>query len=443
MCTLALATVLIITANTSFAQGMSVNATGAAANASAMLDVASTSKGVLVPRMTGAQKWAISSPATGLMIFQTDSTSGFYYYTGSAWSAVGGSSLPSGSAGTVLYNNGSSWVSSGTGSNGQFLSLISGVPTWITLPFYYISALSGANGTVSPVGISALIPGASLVYTLTPSTGYHVDTVKVDGSSVGAVNTYTFTSVSAVHTISATFAINTYSIVASSGANGTVTPSGTTTVNYGSSPVYTITPSSGYYVSGVTVDGACIGQLTSDTFSFVTANHTISATFSTLGVGMSYGGGVIAYILQSCDPGYSSTTVHGLIAAPSDQSSGIQWYNGSFTYTTAGGAAIGTGQANTTAIVAHQGSGSYAASLCDNLTLGGYSDWYLPSLDELNKLYLNRIAIGGFASAGYWSSSEYPSPFVNNLAFNQFFFNGTTGLNSKAATYCVRAVRSF
>ena len=72
----------------SFTQGVGVNESGAAADASAILDVSSTTKGLLVPRMTQTQRNAISSPATGLLIFQTDNTPGYYYYTGSAWTAL-------------------------------------------------------------------------------------------------------------------------------------------------------------------------------------------------------------------------------------------------------------------------------------------------------------------------------------------------------------------
>jgi hypothetical protein len=66
----------------SFSQGLGVNSTTSVADTSAILDVSSTTKGMLVPRMTSAQRTAISLPATGLIVYQTDGTSGFYYNSG-------------------------------------------------------------------------------------------------------------------------------------------------------------------------------------------------------------------------------------------------------------------------------------------------------------------------------------------------------------------------
>ena len=146
---------------------------------------------------------------------------------------------------------------------------------------YTIVASSGANGSMTPAGTTQVPYGGSQVYAIAGNTGYHVADVLVDGSSVGAVTTYTFTSVTvATHTISATFALDTYVLTASSGTNGSVTPAGTTNVSYGGSQTYAITAEAHYHVADVLVDGASVGAVTSYTFTNVVANHTISATFA-------------------------------------------------------------------------------------------------------------------------------------------------------------------
>jgi hypothetical protein len=73
-------------------------------NNSAVLDIQSNSKGVLLPRLLEVQRNAISSPATGLLVFQSDGVSGFYFYDGTTWQLLGGSSNSSsgGSDGNTL-----------------------------------------------------------------------------------------------------------------------------------------------------------------------------------------------------------------------------------------------------------------------------------------------------------------------------------------------------
>jgi hypothetical protein len=160
-------------------------------------------------------------------------------------------------------------------------------------------------------------------------------------------------------------------------------------------------------------------------------------------VGDSYGGGIVAYILQSGDPGYISGQTHGLIAATADQNGDatIAWSNITDTLVVTTGTALGTGQANTTAIVGQEGCTSGAAWLCNNLTEGGYSDWFLPSKDELNQLCLNQVAIGGFVDTYnyYWSSSEGGADY----SWNQDFDDGSQYYVFKFGKTRVRAVRAF
>lgn len=163
-------------------------------------------------------------------------------------------------------------------------------------------------------------------------------------------------------------------------------------------------------------------------------------SFRTLSIGSAYQGGIIAYILEPGDPFYKAGETHGLIAAPWDQSNGIEWNNGSNTLTGVTNTQFGIGNANTNNIVALLGEGSYAAKICYDLAIEGYSDWYLPSKDELHKLYLYRASIGHFTSNYYWSSRE--SSLSN--AWCQDFYTGTQYSNKlKGNQANVRAIRNF
>jgi len=163
----------------------------------------------------------------------------------------------------------------------------------------------------------------------------------------------------------------------------------------------------------------------------VSAASVNNAEQQTFHIGDSYGGGIIFYL--------DSTKKHGLIAAKTDQSTGISWYNGSYIKTNAVGTGIGKGATNTEKITKAQGKGSYAAKLCANYKGGGFTDWFLPSKNELNKLYLHKDKVPGLAATNYWSSTEYDQ----NNAYDQEFGGGFQFHDDKSFTIHVRAVRAF
>ena len=143
---------------------------------------------------------------------------------------------------------------------------------------YSITATAGAGGTISPSGTVTVNSGTSKTFTIAPSAGYSIGDVKVDGTSVGAVTTYTFSNVTANHVIAATFVVNTYIVTPSAGANGSVSPSTAMTVNYNGTASFTVTPNTGYNIVSVT---GCGGMLSGSTYTtgLITANCTVTATF--------------------------------------------------------------------------------------------------------------------------------------------------------------------
>ena len=204
-------------------------------------------------------------------------------------------------------------------------------------------------------------------------------------------------------------------------------------------------------------------------------------------VGDVFGGGIVFYIQQPGDPGYTAGETHGLIASKqdilySDLSSGDpdtddpsfsdsmrsedneEGFVNFFRWSTSNedpasphnarksvpgtSTALGTGAVNSAAILAVYPKAIYrytATAMCDSYTSEGFTDWYLPSKDELNTLYENSDAVGGFAvnadywSDFYWSSSESS----DGDAWSQNFIDGFQYSNFKDNSIRVRAVRAF
>ncbi len=146
---------------------------------------------------------------------------------------------------------------------------------------YIIIASAGEHGSISPNGDVAVDEGGSQTFTIVADEGYHIKDVIVGDESKGAISSYTFSDVLENQTIRAEFEqdVVTYTLTASAGAHGSISPSGDVTVNEGASQTYTITPDAGYHVKDILIDGQSIGVQNSYTFDNVTAAHTIAVTF--------------------------------------------------------------------------------------------------------------------------------------------------------------------
>ena len=145
-----------------------------------------------------------------------------------------------------------------------------------------------------------------------------------------------------------------------------------------------------------------------------------------------------------------NTTGKYFEAAPSASIVQRKWSHDAYSTSAVSGAdgsAIGTGQQNTLDIIA-QGNTSpsiSAAAYADGYTYGGYSDWFLPSRNELTAMHTNKTLIGGFSEGYYWTSTEYGTPAWYSWA--RYFLGGLDGYEdgtSKSSTSIyVRPVRSF
>jgi hypothetical protein len=178
-----------------------------------------------------------------------------------------------------------------------------------------------------------------------------------------------------------------------------------------------------------------VGVYTAGTGIDITNNVISTTSACGLAIGDTYAGGIIFFL--------DGSGCHGLVAKATDESGTYQWSSTSFN-TWAFASGIYGGAQNTKKSIARavfSGSTCPAASVCDNLTSGGYTDWYLPSKDELDMMYVNlhMQGLGGFGGSGHWSSTEGD----NGNAWNQVFNPGFQVTNFKDVNAYVRAVRAF
>jgi FtsP/CotA-like multicopper oxidase with cupredoxin domain len=161
-----------------------------------------------------------------------------------------------------------------------------------------VSISAGANGSISPSGVQApiaamawspaaagdatyMVPyGTNATFDIMPMLGYHIVDVVVNGVSVGPVYSYTFADVTAPHTISAVFALNTYTVTATKTGQGTISPVTPRTVDYGSDLTLSITPAPYNRVLDVVVNGDSVGPVNSVPLTDITADNTVTVAFA-------------------------------------------------------------------------------------------------------------------------------------------------------------------
>ena len=183
---------------------------------------------------------------------------------------------------------------------------------------YVITPTAGANGRLTPGTPQTVNYGASRAFTVTPNTGYHILDVGVDSVSIGVMSAYTFTNVTANHTITAVFAINTYTLTIATVGGGSVAPNvGTHAYTYGAVVPITATPAASWYFGQWSGDASGIvtqTTVTLDADKVVTATFlTTPPTYYTLTMGL-VGNGVITPTAGTHS--YVSGTVVDLGASP-------------------------------------------------------------------------------------------------------------------------------
>lgn len=279
---------------------------------------------------------------------------------------------------------------------------------------------------------------------LTHSTAYYIRAYATNQIGTSYGNEYNFTTTAPTLPVLTTIAVT--------DIRGTHATSGGIITSDGGAPVtarglcWSTSPNP-TTANTITLDGSSIGNYTS-----TIANLSINSTYyvrayATNSLGTAYGNQI------TINSGYTYGTNHegglvfyndgnggGLVCAPSEQSTGAPW-GCSGIYLSASGSAIGTGEANTNAIVNGCSTQGIAAEICLNLSLNSYSDWFLPSIVELALMNTNLHSngLGGFTQTVYWSSTEEGN---NSAKVRNFYWWNDQGYNKTDNAY-VRAVRNF
>lgn len=459
-------------------------------NASAQLEVNSTTKGFLPPRMSTLQRDAIVNPAIGLQIYNT-TTNTLECKTTSGWISL--ISNPNGSnIGEMQYWDGNAWVSiAPPDTDGYVLKFVSSTPIWSPIgETYYLDADDDGYGTsnTSVVALSAPI-------------GYVSNTMDCNDTN-SSINHFAPEVCDGVDNncnglIDEGFTLITYYLDFDNDGYGSVLDT--------SGNLYCSNPGEGYSLTNddcndndanvnptqsgliyyIDADGDGYGDVNDlNGFTFCVnpggysltnndcddSNPAIKPGVAEIGgnsidencdgniyvIGDYVFGGVVFYLASTpTDLNGDGISDYGLVCSIDDLSTAIKWSSNT-NQTSAWGEAPGTGKNNTDLITAIYGSNTtYAAGLASLYSGGGYSDWFLPSLNSVQYMYNNRNSINAaaiqnegsvFGAVGYWCSTEFGDE--NQVAFSYAWrikwSNGTTNRNGKVITLLgVRAVRAF
>jgi hypothetical protein len=391
--------------------GASVGINTNSPDASAAIDVSSTTKGALIPRMTTSERDLIQNPAMGLQIFNLDCKN-FDYFNGTSWVAINPiiagvsiSAIPG-----IVVCDGTSVTFTATPVNGgaapSYQWKLNGGDVGTNSATYTNSSLNNGDQISCELTSNAACvsgnPAVSNVLTMFVSASPTVADAGTDQN---------------IATATTTLAANTPII----GTGSWSVISGTAIIANSTSPISQVT--------GLTASDTIILRWRISNPPCTDSYDDVTLITAKCLIGETKEGGIVFYHDVANNKCYVSAT--------NDQSSGAEW--GCYGTAIGGtGTAIGTGPSNTTQIVSKCGSGT-AADICNNLSLNSYTDWFLPSKDELNQMYIQRSTIGNFGSSSYWSSSE-------NGSFNgwgQYFDDGNQFNNTKYNSSKVRCVRRY
>ena len=316
-----------------------------------------------------------------------------------------------------------------------------------------------SNSTSSPTISSSKVSsgtGIGSFYTnitqLSSGTTYYVRAYSINKAGVSYGNTLSFKtqsatipngiSINAVSNISYNLATFSGNLTSDGGATlsaqGFVYSSSTSLPTLSNSVVYSTIGIGNFSTSVTGLSPSTIYYVRAFATNFVGTNYSNTVSFTTspyIAIGQAYAGGIIAYIFQSGDNGYVAGQTHGLIIPTSISTSTYQW--GCYGTSISTSSSLGTGNSNTINIVTSCGSSS-AAYYAYYLSAGGYSDWYLPSYAELQKIYTNKPSLN-IPNNYYWSSSQYNS----NSAYLFYFGTGTFYSQSKNNYFSVLPIRKF